>query len=264
MLSIANMPDKTYSVTGRAGLDQDMLKDPRAPLYQRLHDQLRNRILSGEWGPGGAMPSEIELARQTGASQGTVRKALAQLCADRLVERRQGRGTFVTEFDQDRSLRRFFTIVDESGKQLEPEVSSQAAKTLPASASVAESLSIKKGESIWRLERLLRIHNTPSILQRIYLSPTKLPKPELLEDEAEIYTHLEKCSGFIVARAKDFIQSVSATPAVAWALGLPKGAPILRSTRQSFDAIDCPIEYSICYINTDTIGYQVILPTGSH
>ena len=54
--------------------------------------------------PGEAIPSEIELARRFGVSQGTVRKAIDALAADNLVVRRQGKGTFVATHTEENDV----------------------------------------------------------------------------------------------------------------------------------------------------------------
>ncbi len=54
-------------------------------------------IADGVWKPGEKLPAELELARITPFSLGTVQKALAALVEEGLVIRQQGRGTFVQE-----------------------------------------------------------------------------------------------------------------------------------------------------------------------
>ena len=66
------------------------------PLWRQLADILRDKIESGELPAGGVMPSETTLAQEHGLSRGTVVKALDTLEREGLVERVQGRGTFVT------------------------------------------------------------------------------------------------------------------------------------------------------------------------
>ncbi|MEM9138800.1 MAG: GntR family transcriptional regulator, partial [Pseudomonadota bacterium] len=70
---------------------------PRRPLYERIYDDVRDRIGRGEWAPAEAIPPEMTLARDLGASQGTVRRALDMLCDEGALVRRQGLGTFVAE-----------------------------------------------------------------------------------------------------------------------------------------------------------------------
>ena len=67
------------------------------PKYRQLVDILRNRILSGEYSPGERMPTEDDLSSTYEVSRGTVRKAIAQLEAERLVHSEQGVGSFVQQ-----------------------------------------------------------------------------------------------------------------------------------------------------------------------
>jgi DNA-binding GntR family transcriptional regulator len=76
-------------------------------LYEQVYDLLKSRIEAGEWGVGSALPNEVDMSRDLGISIGTVRKAREMLVEDGLVERRQGRGTFVLDSaaDNDRRMK---------------------------------------------------------------------------------------------------------------------------------------------------------------
>ncbi|HVJ36733.1 MAG TPA: histidine utilization repressor [Stenotrophomonas sp.] len=64
-------------------------------LHQRIRDDIRNRILSGEWMPGHRIPNEHALMAEYACSRMTVNKALTQLAHAGLIERRRRAGTFV-------------------------------------------------------------------------------------------------------------------------------------------------------------------------
>jgi DNA-binding LacI/PurR family transcriptional regulator len=66
-------------------------------LHQRLFDDLRTQILDGTLAPGSQLPPELVLVEQHGMSRGTVRQAMNALVAAGLIERVQGRGTFVRQ-----------------------------------------------------------------------------------------------------------------------------------------------------------------------
>jgi GntR family transcriptional regulator, arabinose operon transcriptional repressor len=66
-------------------------------LYAQLMAQLRTRILDGTLPTGTRLPTELELARSYQISRGTVRQAMTALVNEGLLERTQGRGTFVRE-----------------------------------------------------------------------------------------------------------------------------------------------------------------------
>ena len=80
------------------------------PLYQQVRELLLAKIASGAWRPAQALPSEQALAGELGVSQGTVRKALDALAAESVVERRQGKGTFVAQHTIESAQFRFFRL----------------------------------------------------------------------------------------------------------------------------------------------------------
>ncbi|KGB58519.1 UTRA domain-containing protein [Sphingopyxis sp. LC363] len=62
---------------------------------RRIRDEIAAAIRSGEWRPGDRVPTEQELAARYECARATVSKALAELAASGLVERRRKAGTFV-------------------------------------------------------------------------------------------------------------------------------------------------------------------------
>ncbi len=65
------------------------------PLYREVKRLLTQSLIEGEWPAGTALPSETRLAKRYSVSIGTLRKAIDELVAERIVTRHQGRGTFV-------------------------------------------------------------------------------------------------------------------------------------------------------------------------
>ena len=89
------------------------------PLYLQLRDALAERIASGEWKPTLGHPQrERSRAREFGVSAGTMRKALDLMEAERLLTRRQGRGTFVNDQSSDELAARFSNIRGADGKRV--------------------------------------------------------------------------------------------------------------------------------------------------
>src|SRR5688572_7147653 len=85
------------------------------PLYLQVRDALVERIGKGEWKPGTAIPNEVELAREFGISSGTMRKALDLLETQRVLSRKQGRGTFVNDHSSISLASRFWRISTSDG-----------------------------------------------------------------------------------------------------------------------------------------------------
>src|SRR5438876_2061473 len=73
------------------------LQDGPVPLYHQLEQDLLERIRTGEFGPGDALPTEGGICAQYGVSRITVRRALDALIAQGLIIRRRGVGSFVAQ-----------------------------------------------------------------------------------------------------------------------------------------------------------------------
>ncbi len=67
------------------------------PAYQRIKNAILDNIHSGKWQAGNAISTEMALAEEFGVSRMTVNRALKELSEDRVLERRQGSGTFVAQ-----------------------------------------------------------------------------------------------------------------------------------------------------------------------
>lgn len=62
-------------------------------------DKIRELIVSGSWGPGDRLPKESELAAQLGLSRNSLREAVRALSQLRVLEVRQGDGTYVSSLE---------------------------------------------------------------------------------------------------------------------------------------------------------------------
>ncbi|MFE9651706.1 winged helix-turn-helix domain-containing protein [Micromonospora sp. NPDC006431] len=72
---------------------------PRVSDRQRIAQDIRDKIASGEYAPGDKLPSLRELIAHYGVSAEPVRSALLILQAEGLVEGHQGKGIYVTPRD---------------------------------------------------------------------------------------------------------------------------------------------------------------------
>ena len=81
-------PHSPFPDSPSLGSDASLASGPVpafSPLYQQIKGLILQSLESGEWRPGEAIPSEMDLAARYRVSQGTVRKAIDELAADNLV-----------------------------------------------------------------------------------------------------------------------------------------------------------------------------------
>ena len=67
------------------------------PYYIQLMELLKEQILKKVWNPGEQIPSEQDLCERYGISRTVVRQALRELEIEGVINRRKGKGTFVSE-----------------------------------------------------------------------------------------------------------------------------------------------------------------------
>jgi len=124
------------------------------PNYVRVETYLRDRIRSGLLQPGDPIPPESELVQRFGISRMTVRQALSRLVYDGLIERHQGRGSFVAEPRLEHT-KPFLSFEEEMrARGARPSITLLEIRTEPAEGKVAESLALSGGASVTVLERL--------------------------------------------------------------------------------------------------------------
>src|SRR4029450_221318 len=118
------------------------------------------RLASGaEIGPGRLLPSESELAKEHRASRVTIRKALAQLKHDGIVDSRQGFGWYVVGAPLRQSLRDMTTIerqIRDAGREPSRELVSFAFKPTPPTLT-----EVLPTESVLEVTRIDRIDGQP-------------------------------------------------------------------------------------------------------
>jgi len=74
-----------------------MEKVERVNIGDRVFEQMRQMILTGQWQAGDRIPSENELVRTLGVSRVSVRAAIHQLVGMGVLTVRHGDGTFVSD-----------------------------------------------------------------------------------------------------------------------------------------------------------------------
>lgn len=226
------------------------------PLYRQVKRQLIERIAANEWPPGGVLPSETHLAVELGVSQGTVRKALDELASENLVVRRQGRGTFVSEHDQQRTLFQFFKITADSGKRQFPETTFSRRMIRKADRREREQLGLDEGASVWRVLRHRSLEGHVLVVERIALSAGMFPDFDRHEPlPNNVYRLYEQHYGLTVTRAVEKLKAVPCGSDDAEALGCSEGDPVLRIDRIGYGITGRTIELreSICL--TEGIHY---------
>lgn len=234
-----------------------------SPLYRQIKDLLLQGLDKGEWKPGEAIPSELELAARFQVSQGTVRKAIDELAAENVLLRRQGKGTFVATHNEARVRYRFLRLApDEEGAAGADAVAKSQileCRRLRASQEVARSLEGRPGDSVVFIRRLLTFGDIPTVLDDIWL-PGGLFKGLTLErlqrNTGPLYALFENGFGVSMIRADEKLRAIAAPDEAAQVLNVAPGTPLMQVDRTSYTYGGRPVEMRRGLYRTDRHHYR--------
>ena len=237
----------------------------RVPLYYQLEILLREKISAGHYAQGEQMPTEDDLIGEYGVSRITVRQALSALAAEGLIERRQGRGTFISE--RQGEVNQFAGTIHLTGSLNELIIMGQKTPVkvlnrnlIKADAQTADLLGIAVGEPVSRVERLRLLDKRPYALLVNYF-PAEIGVRLSLEDlsEGSVLEQLESKCGIRLQKGEQQITAALADPYVAGKLEVPVGSALLSIENTVYDTEEKPVEYVRVLYRSDLYRYRVLL-----
>jgi len=230
-----------------------------SPLYQQIKGLLLQSLDRGEWKPGEAIPSELELASRFQVSQGTVRKAIDELAAENLLLRRQGKGTFVATHHEAKVRFRFLRLTPDDGR---PPVSGSQildCRRVKAPVDIARLLDLRASDTVVNLRRLLSFDQVPTILDDIWLPGAAfkgLTADSLARYRGPLYALFESEFGVSMVRAEEKIRAMPAGREQAGHLRVEPGTPLLQVERVSYTYGDRPMEVRRGLYVTERFHYR--------
>lgn len=229
------------------------------PLYRQIKSLLTQSLMSGEWGPGESIPSEIELASRFSVSQGTVRKAINELADENLLIRHQGRGTFVASHAEERRKYYFTRITADSGEETYPVPELIECRRAKADGATSRVLELGVGAGIYVIRRRFRVGQRLIELEEVRIPAAKfrgLAASLIEQHECKLYSMYESAFGVRIIQVRERIKAVSAGEDEAALLEVPLGKPLLRVDRVAFTFGQEPVEARVSFFNTEQHHYQ--------
>lgn len=220
--------------------------DPSSPqpLYEQLVALLRKQIAEGVYQKNQQIPTEAALSEMYEVSRITVRRAVRDLVESGLVEKRQGKGTFVTGSKFVRSMAQdpvsFSDFCRANGRIPRAHIL-EAGITTPEDPEVREQLGLQEGEQAVRIRRLRYAGDQPLILEDNYFPQEYSYLLGIDLENDSIYRYLKEEKGIEMLRASTRIRIVRADNRLAKLLKVQKNSPQLemrgRIIRRSDGAI---------------------------
>lgn len=231
--------------------DNDLLRNaaavPGVSRYGQIAARLQRKIVAGEWLPGTAIPAESALAVEFGIALGTIRQAIAVLVQEGLLERVQGKGTFVRNGLTGASMTRFFRFRDGSRAGAEiPRSEILSCRRARLDKTLTTLFGLGSDAHGLAISRRRWLDDKPRLYESIWLP---LPRCEPLRQlpKAEwgdlLYPLLGRQCGITIHRAVDEVTFRPLAADEAAQLELPEGHPCALVTRRAFDLQGHCVEY---------------------
>ena len=218
------------------------------PLYIQVKKRITESLVSSEWVPGQSIPSEMALAKKYNVSQGTVRKAIDDLTADKILIRRQGKGTFVSSHNEENIQLRFLRLTEKSGKKEKLENKLISFEREKASNQIAKALGVNTSSTLISIKRLLTFNGKPLILDFIKIPSVffrGLTSEKVVEKKGSMYRMYETDFGIQMLHADEKIKAVLSNKESSDLLGISLSSPLLSVERLSYTYDAKPIEWRL-------------------
>ena len=218
-------------------------------LHRQMFLVLNDEIARGMF-PGGALPNEEALGARFGVSRITVRRALADLAALGIVERRHGRGTFVREGRPPARPSPSLSVID-SLRQAATQTVVQVLEVLQTvpPPDIANLLQLTAGaKAVHALRLRINGEGVPAMLTDAWV-PAALGKfaTEAALKKNALYEIL-MARGVQFGRVVQEISAVAGDPVRAGLLRTEVGAPLLKMVRLMHDLDEQPVLHLTAYL----------------
>lgn len=229
------------------------------PLYRTVYKEIIERIADGRYVPGAMLPSEFDVAAELGVSQGTARKALIALENDKIVERRQGRGTFVALRTPENSLFHFFRLRDKYGRPIVPALETEEICRRPATVE-EKGLLYGNPPEVFEIIRI-RSFNEKPLCAEIAVLPTALfpGLPDRAPLPNTLYVLFQQAYSCIVMSADDDLCAGIVDKELEGLSGFAAGTPVIVGKRKTYDLLKRTVELRTSYYLTQGVTYSVTL-----
>jgi len=233
------------------------------PRYHQIYLVLRERLASGEFARGAALPGELQLARNYGVSRVTLRAALDLLVREKLIVRQRGRGTYLrpgVELPQP-GPPLLGLLENLIAMGLKTSVRVLELSDAAASADVAASLRIAPGDRVQKAVRV-RSHKGGPVSVLTTFVPAAVARFGRRNLAAKPMLQLLEEAGVKVAGAEQTVTAKLADPTSAPLLEVELGAPLLAVTRIVHDQAQRPVQLLRGLYRPDRYHYRMQLTRG--
>ncbi len=228
------------------------------PLYYQVEEDLRKRIRSGEFKEGDLFPSERELIETYKVSRLTIRRAVNTLVEQGILEKKQGKGTFIAKPKVNHRVGSLYSTSEEfllNNYVVKTKVI-ESKKIIP-DEEISKKLKLNSDEEVFYLERVRYANNTPAAYIKCYVPYKYVENIERIDfSNNYLYKTLEDIYKLELYEAQEVIEATLVDTISAKLLDLKEGSPVLLNQRITYNSNGEIIEYEKILYRSDIFKYH--------
>ena len=207
-----------------------------APFYEKVKQEISEKIASGICQRHDRIPSEAELVTQYGFSRMTINRALRELTDEGLLVRLQGVGTFVAEPKGQSALFEIRSIADEiNARQHQHRCEVLTLERTRANAQQALVLNVKEGTSIFHSVMVHYENDLPVQIEDRCVNAEIVPE-YLAQDYSQTTPHAYLSLIAPLTEGEHIVEAVRASAEECALLNIKEHDPCLLIRRKTWSA----------------------------
>ena len=232
------------------------------PLHLQVKAAIAAELASGAWKPGEKLPTEGELSRHFGVSEGTVRLAVMALVKEGRLTRRSGKGTFAARPNFERSFARFYRFRD-GRKDANPQYGVRVIgleRDVEVDAAVAEALAAGPRAKILSIHRAIEQDGLVVCHSISYLRQDRFGGLKASDfGDSALYEVMQNKFGVHIMRVVETLQARVARVQDCAILKVERKSPVIAIERRAYTYSDQVVELRRTVARSDKFSYQIEL-----
>lgn len=221
------------------------------PKYAQLRESMIAAIEDGFWKSSDQIPNESTLAAELPYSLGTVQKALRELVQARIIVRKHGLGTFVSEKNGSLESPMHLRFQSEDAKELPiyPKITAVETEDLEADGVSILGRGVRR---LTRVDRVFKISDEVSCFSQFYVDTKRFPffeSKELKEFEASNFKgQIYRRYNVAIGKVQQFMRWQEAPEHIAQHLNIPAGTPVTMLEFLALSTNDRPLYFQKVFV----------------
>lgn len=218
-------------------------KNSPVPIYHQLEEYIKQQIENGLLKEEEAIPSEREFSERFQISRMTVRQAINNLVMEGYLNRKKGRGTFVSKKKVEQELQGMTSFTEDMlSRGMKPSSKLLSFKIIEADKKTALELKIAENDPIYKIKRIRLADGAPMALETAYIPVNLVPGLTEENSNLSLYQYIEEHLSLSISEATQEIEASIAEEHIAEPLGIEEGEPILLIVRIAYLQDGTPFE----------------------